>query len=140
MAKGKVYLSSYPDNPPDWYWVNGLHDACIVNVEYFEFPFDYNKFVGNKNSYDRNLMLLKINASGALYEQDIKEIKLFNFKIITNNIELQGRKKVWWLADRLTKKDGHYYLEIDLQDFDSFPEDFTFEIKFDRAEVVKQED
>ena len=137
MAKGKVYLSSYPDNPPDWYWVNGLHDACIVDVEYFEFPFDYNKFVGNKNSYDRNLMLLKINASGALYEQDIKEIKLFNFKIITNNIELQGRKKVWWLADRLTEKDGHYYLEIDLQDFDSYPEDFTFEIKFDRAEVIR---
>ena len=137
MAKGKVYTSSYPDNPPDWYWVNGLHDACIVDVEYFEFPFDYNKFVGNKNSYDRNLMLLKINASGALYEQDIKEIKLFNFKIITNIIELQGRKKVWWLADRLTEKDGHYYLEIDLQDFDSFPEDFTFEIKFDRAEVIR---
>ena len=137
MAKGKVYTSSYPDNPPDWYWVNGLHDACIVDVEYFEFPFDYNKFVGNKNSYDRNLMLLKINASGALYEQDIKEIKLFNFKIITNNIELQGRKKVWWLADRLTEKDGHYYLEIDLQDFDSFPEDFTFKIKFDRAEVIR---
>ena len=136
-GKGKVYLSSYPDNPPDWYWVNGLHDACIVNVEYFEFPFDYNKFVGNKNSYDRNLMLLKINTSGALYEQDIKEIKLFNFKIITNNIELQGRKKVWWLADRLTEKDGHHYLEIDLQDFDSFPEDFTFEIKFDRAEVIR---
>lgn len=137
MAKGKVYASSYPDNPPDWYWVNGLHDACIVNVEYFEFPFDYNKFVGNKNSYDRSLMLLKINASGALYEQDIKEIKFFNFKIITNNIELQGRNKVWWLADRLTEKDGHYYLEIDLQDFDSYPEDFTFEIKFDRAEVVR---
>ena len=137
MAKGKVYTSSYPDNPPDWYWVNGLHDACIVDVEYFEFPFDYNKFVGNKNSYDRNLMLLKINASGAQYEQDIKEIKLFNFKIITNNIELQGRKKVWWLADRLTEKDGHYYLEIDLQDFDSYPEDFTFEIKFDRAEVIR---
>ena len=137
MAKGKVYTSSYPDNPPDWYWVSGLHDACIVDVEYFEFPFDYNKFVGNKNSYDRNLMLLKINASGALYEQDIKEIKLFNFKIITNNIELQGRKKVWWLADRLTEKDGHYYLEIDLQDFDSYPEDFTFEIKFDRAEVIR---
>ena len=137
MAKGKVYTSSYPDNPPDWYWVNGLHDACIVDVEYFEFPFDYNKFVGNKNSYDRNLMLLKINASGALYEQDIKEIKLFNFKIITNNIELQGRKKVWWLADRLTEKDGHYYFEIDLQDFDSYPEDFTFEIKFDRAEVIR---
>ena len=82
-------------------------------------------------------MLLKINATGALYDQSVKEIKLFNFKILTKNIELQGRKKVWWLADRLTEKEGHYYLEIDLQDFDSFPEDFTFKIKFDRAEVVR---
>ena len=36
------------------------------------------------------------NASGALYDQSVKEIKLFNFKILTKNIELQG-KKVWWL-------------------------------------------
>lgn len=137
MAKGKIYTSSYPDNLPEWYWVNGLHDACIVNVEYFEFPFDYNKFVGNKNSYYKNLMVFKINASGALYDQTVKEIKLFNYKILTENIELQGRKKVWWLADRLTEKEGHYYLEIDLQDIDSFPQDFTFEIKFDRVEVVR---
>ena len=137
MAKGKVYISSYPDNPPNWYWVDGLHDACIESVECFEFPFDYNKYNGKKNSYDRNLMLLRINASSALFDQSVKEIKLFNFQILTKNIELQGRKMVWWLADRLTEKDGHYYLKIDLQDFDSSPEDFTFEIKFDRAEVVR---
>ena len=82
-------------------------------------------------------MLLKIDASGALYEQDIKEIGLFNFKIFSDHIELQGRNKVWWLTDRLTEKDGLYYLEIDLQDFDSEPEDFVFEIKFERAEVVR---
>ena len=96
MAKGKVYKSSYPDNPPDWYWVNGLHDACIVDAEYFEFPFDYNKFVENKNSYDRNLMLLKINASGALYEQEIKEIKLFNFKNISIFMLIFAICSLWW--------------------------------------------
>lgn len=133
----KLYMSSYPDNPPDWYWVKGLHDACIVNVECFEFPFDYHRFVGKKSSYDRNLMLLTIDASGALYEQGIKEIKLFNFKIMTNTIELQGRESIWWLADRLTEKDGRYDLEIDLQDLDSSPADFTFKIKFERAEVVR---
>ena len=137
MAKSNVYTSSYLDNPPDWYWVNGLHDACIESVECFEFPFDYNKFVENKNAYDRNLMLLRINASGALYDQSVKEIKLFNFRILTKNIELRGRKNVWWLADKLTEKDGLFSLEIDLQDFDSFPENFTFEIKFDREEVLR---
>lgn len=137
MAKGKVYISSYPNNPPDWYWVHGLHDACIVNVEFYEFPFDYNEFAKNKNSYERNLMVLRIDSSGALYDQTVKEIKLFNYKILSDNIALQGRKKIWWLADRLTEKEGNYYLEIDLQDFDSIPEDFTLEIKFDRAEVIR---
>ena len=47
MAKGKVYISNYPDNPPQWYWVSGLHDACIIGTESFEFPFDYNKFNGD---------------------------------------------------------------------------------------------
>lgn len=137
MTKGKIYTSEYPKKPPDWYWINGLHDACIVNVEYFEFPFDYNKFSGNKNSYDRNLMLLTINAADALYDQTVRAIKLFNFKIISKGVELQGREKIWWLADRLKEKDGHYVLEIDLQEFDSTPENFTFVIEFDRAEVER---
>ena len=36
MSKGKVYLSNYPDNPPEWYWVSGLHDACIIGTEYIQ--------------------------------------------------------------------------------------------------------
>ena len=38
MSKGKVYISNYPDNPPEWYWISGLHDACIIGTESFEFP------------------------------------------------------------------------------------------------------
>ena len=22
MSKGKVYISNYPDNPPEWYWIS----------------------------------------------------------------------------------------------------------------------
>ena len=44
MAKNRKYISHHPENSPDWYWTNGLHDAGIVEVESFEFPFDYNKF------------------------------------------------------------------------------------------------
>ncbi len=40
MAKSREYVSHYPDR----YWTTGLHDAGIVGVESFEFPFDYNKF------------------------------------------------------------------------------------------------
>ncbi len=138
MPKGNVYISKYPDNPPNWYWVSGLHDACIVSVETFELPFDYNRFVGKKNKYDRNLMSLKINANGAMFDNTVKEIRLFNYKVLTDHISLEGREKVWWLADRLVDYGDYYTLEIDLQDLDAFPENFTFKIKFERAEVDRK--
>ncbi len=137
MAKGGFYISNYPDNPPEWYWINGLHDACILDIEVYEFPFDYNKFVGEKNKNNRNLMALKINAKDALYDNTVNEIRFFNYKILTDRISLEGRKKVWWLADRLVDCGSYYTLEIDLQDFDSYPEDFTFKIEFERAEVAR---
>ena len=138
MTKGKIYMSSCPENPPEWYWASGLHDACIVGIETFEFPFDYSKFIGEKNKYNRNLMTLRVNAKDAIYDNSVKEIRLFNYKILTDDISLEGREKVWWLADRLVNHGDYYTLEIELQDFDSDPEDFTFKIKFERAEVDRK--
>ena len=135
MSKGRIYISSHPDNPPEWYWVSGLHDACIVGVESFEFPFDYNKFAGEKNKYNRNLFAIKINAKGALYDNTVKEIRFFNYKVLTDQITLIGRKKIWWMADKLVDYGDYYTLKIELQDFDSDPEDFTYKIKFESAEV-----
>ena len=135
MSKGRIYISSHPDNPPEWYWVSGLHDACIVGVETFEFPYDYNKFVGEKNKYNCNLFAIKINAKGALYDNTVKEIRFFNYKVLTDQITLIGREKIWWMADKLVDHGDYYTLEIELQDFDSYPEDFTYKIKFERAEV-----
>ncbi len=37
MAKSREYRSLYPENPPEWYWISGLHDAGFVGVESFEF-------------------------------------------------------------------------------------------------------
>ena len=135
MPRRKEYKSKYINNFPEWYWQRGLHDAAIVSVESFEFPFDYNKYVGEKNKLNRNLFVLKIDAEDALFDSDVKEIRLFNYKIISNTVRLENRKKIWWLSDRLTEENGNYFLEIDLQDFDSFPKEFTFKIKFERAEV-----
>ena len=137
MAKIREYMSHHPDIPPEWYWINGLHDAGITGVEAYAFPFDYNKFVGGKSKYNRNLLVLKINAKSALYDNSVEEICLYNYKILTPDVSLENRKTIWWLADRLSKQDNHYILEIDLQDFDSYPENFTFKIKFERAEVKR---
>ena len=135
MSFGKVYYSDYPANPPEWYWIHRLHDACIVCVESFEFPYDYGKFVGQKHKNIRNLLSLKIDAEGAMFDTKVKEIRFFNYNVLSDNISLEGRNKVWWLADRLIDHGDSFTLEIDLQDFDSDPEEFTFEIEFERAEV-----
>lgn len=135
MAKVKNYTSDYPDNAPEWYWVNGLHDACIKDADMLEFPFDYKKFISENNRYTRNILTLKINAGNALYDRRVKEIRFFNYKILSDDISLDGRKEIWWMADRLTDHGDYYTLEIDLQDFSSYPEDFTIKIKFERAEV-----
>ena len=135
MSFGKVYYSDYPDNPPSWYWIHRLHDACIVHVESFEFPFDYNKFVGPKCKYNRNLLILKIDAKSAMFDTKVKEIRFFNCKILSESMELTGRKKIWWLADKLTEVNGRYELDILLEDVDSYPEQFHFKLRFDRAET-----
>ena len=77
MEKGKIFQTEYPENPPDWYWKSGLHDAFIIGVETYEFPFDYNKYAVQKNQYDRNMLLLKIDAKGAMFDFRIKEIRFF---------------------------------------------------------------
>ncbi|MBQ5832225.1 MAG: hypothetical protein IIW43_01990 [Selenomonadales bacterium] len=138
MAKSREYMSHYPENPPEWYWINGLHDAGIIGVEVYEFPFDYNKFVGEKSKYDRNLLILKINSKNALYDNSVEEIHFYNYMILSSDISLEHRKTIWWLADRLTVNENHYIIEIDLQDFDAYPEDFTFKIKFEKAEVKRK--
>ena len=138
VKKSNVYRSNYPDNYPEWYWVSGLHDACIVGVESLEFPFDYTKFVREKEDYNRNLITLKIDAKGAIYDNTVKEIRLFNYEVLSADISLEGRKQIWWLADRLVDHGDYYTLEMDLQDFDSDPEEFIFKIKFERAEVDRK--
>ena len=138
MKKSNVYRSNYPDNYPEWYWVSGLHDACIVGVESLEFPFGYTKFVREKEDYNRNLITLKIDAKGAIYDNTVKEIRLFNYEVLSADISLEGRKQIWWLADRLVDHGDYYTLEMDLQDFDSDPEEFIFKIKFERAEVDRK--
>lgn len=135
MRKNNAYPSPTSIPLPDWYWICGLHDACITGVDAFDFPFDYNRYAGEKNSAHRNLLSLQIDSSGAICDTKVKEMRFFNYQVLTEGITLSGRKQVWWLSDRLTEISGYYILEIDLQDFDSFPQEFTFKIKFECAEV-----
>ena len=136
MAKRTVQ-THYPENPPDWYWVKGLHDAHITLAEVFEFPFDYNRFTREKNSYDRSCLTLTVDASGAMFDTSVKVIRLYNYKYLSPDATLEGHGTLWWIGDRLTVRDGRFELEIDLYDGEAFPKEFTVGIRFDRAEVER---
>lgn len=93
MKQGNIYTSSFPSDPPAWYWVRSLHDACITGVEALEFPFDYSRFIKEATNYTRNLFTLKIDSSGALFDTSIKEILLYNYKILSKDISLENKKR-----------------------------------------------
>ena len=143
MAKVREFYTEYPENPPDWYWENGLHDACIVGVDTYEFPFDYNKYTAEKNKYDRNMLSLRIDAKGALYDSRVKEIRFYNYKLLPESVDLTSiepseKSKVWWLADQLTEKSGKYELNILLEICVPHQKQFHLKLGFDRAEVNRK--
>lgn len=45
---------------------------------------------------------------------------------------------IWWLADSLKQTDKEFLLQIDMEDLDAKPRDFTYTIKFERAEVDRK--
>ena len=119
------------DITPEWYWVKGLHDARVTGAEAYEIPFNYNKYIEENGKTDRSVFILSVDAKGAIYDSDVKEIRLYNYKILSNN-ELVINDGIWWMGDSLTEENGSFVLEIE---FYNYAELFTFKIKFERAEV-----
>ena len=143
MAKGRIFYTEYPENPPEWYWESGLHDACIIGVETYEFPFDYSKYTAEKNKYDRNMLSLRIDAKGALYDSRVKEIRFYNYKLLAESVDLASlepseKNKVWWLADQLTEQNEKYELDILLEICVPHQKQFHLRLRFDRAEVDRK--
>ena len=143
MEKDRIFYTEYPENPPDWYWNNGLHDASIIGVDTYEFPFDYDKYTAKKNKYDRNVLSLKIDAKGALYDSRVKEIRFYNYKLLPESVDLMSlepseKNKVWWLADQLTEQNEKYELDILLEICVPHQRQFHLKLRFDRAEVDRK--
>ena len=111
---------------PDWYWKKGLHDAQILYTEELQLPYDYINRVSECTAFR-----FYINSRKAIFENKIKSITLYNYKIFSESYDL---KNVYWLSDILTKQSSGYVLEIlfySLEDRD----EFTFMISFETAEI-----
>lgn len=115
---------------PSWYWSAGLHDAKITHIGELTLPYDYKQ----KNPV-RNCLILYINSRGAMFDTKVKEIHLYNYKILSLAAEIEGS---WWLSDSLSEENGKYVLTLFLQNPKTFPEEFTFTVRFEKAEVIRK--
>ena len=125
---------------PEWYWHAGMHDSAITDIEIFEFPFDDGKFRKEKRKDDRNMLKLTIDTEASLGDPDVREIHFYNFKILSPYRKLRKGSEFWWLSDTLKGSEGHFSLEIKLQNFDEQPQDFTFKIEFERSVVMRSQE
>jgi hypothetical protein len=123
MKEGKVFMSKkgredavkkleeYYAQFPDWYWKFGLHDAVILSVSELQLIPDYKE---KRPKY--NCLEIELDSTNALYERDIKTIRLYNYKIKTPDMDINSIDKPWWMGDTIKKLDKkRYLLEVEIE-------------------------
>lgn len=127
----KEYINTQ-DSLPDWYWKNGLHDALIKSVNEIQRP-DKRLRAG-----DRNLLEIKLDCSGAMFERDIKEIDFYNYSVTSGNYKslFNVSSDCWWLEDAPSAlADGRYSLRLVVTKTDD--ERIIFDIEFDKIKTIR---
>lgn len=116
---------------PKWYWKRGLHDARILSAESLDLSYEYTV---EKSYY--NCFAFKLNGEDAMFEQDITEIRLYNFKILSSPFDISELQMGWWIADELSKNNGWYRLNLEYENKKCKPRKIS--ISFETAEVIRK--
>lgn len=118
-----------------WYWEHGLHDAKILSASALELEPDWKALTLRYNCLE-----LALDASGAMFDQKVQKITLYNYKLLTPDFDLGNLSGAWWFGDTLTvEADGKYRLELHYQVPGShYARDYTVEIRFSEAEVERK--
>jgi hypothetical protein len=104
-------LEEYYAQFPDWYWKYGLHDAAILSISELQLAPNY-----KEKTPKYNCLEIELDCKNALYEQNIKTIRLYNYKIKTPDIDINSIDKPWWMGDTIKKLDKkRYLLEVEIE-------------------------
>jgi len=122
---------SESNSSPSWYWNKGLHDAEITHIDEIVLPYDYTQ----KNPI-RNCLIIFLNSKNALFDTSVKEIRLYNYKLISPDNKSFCADS-WWIADRLTEENGKYILTVSLQNAGSLIKKFNLTVRFEKADVIR---
>ena len=117
---------------PEWYWRGGLHDAQIIGVDAVVLDYDW-----TLPNPDRNYLLLRLDASNAMFDVRAKEIRVYNYKVLSTDVALEDLPESWWKWDKLSEENGKYILDIYAEKFRPRRQRLSFRIRFDRAEVIR---
>lgn len=111
---------------PDWYWSAGLHDAKIISVTETQSP---------RNPEERQL-IIKLDGDWAIYERDIREIRLLGCRIKTKDFNLATMQGGFWLWDELTLRGDRFHMELEYDTAKCKTRHVT--LTFDSAEVIRR--
>ena len=133
MKKKELSVSNDKPKLPKWYWNRGLHDAKIVRIEKLELPYDYKQRIPTRNCF-----VVHIGSKQAMFDTSVREIRLFNYKILTADLSSPDIEGSYWITDQLTEENGKYDLQVELHNCGrSGSYNFLFKIRFERAEIIR---
>lgn len=113
------------------FWKRGLHDAKILSISEVLLEPDW-----KARRPQRNCLEIELDCRGALYEEDISKVLLYNYKVKRKDFDFGDLGKAWWLGDRLTPMPGNrFLLEIAITTEEGREEEFA--VEFEDLEVVR---
>jgi len=133
MKKNDLSVSDEKPRLPEWYWNRGLHDAKIVRIEKLELPYDYKQRIPTRNCF-----VVHIDSKQSMFDTSVREIRLFNYKILTADLPTSDIEGTHWITDQLTEENGKYVLQVELQNSGKKSRyNFLFKIRFESAEIIR---
>ncbi|MBQ9544802.1 MAG: hypothetical protein IJV00_06730 [Clostridia bacterium] len=115
---------------PEWYWTGSLHDAKLISLEELIIGRDWRH--GKEGG---NCLVLTLDPRGAR-ERDVKEIRLYGYRILAADRAVKDFAGSWWYCDSLREEDGGFVLRITFQDLDG--DKFDLAVGFKRAEADRK--
>ena len=133
MEKNDLSVSEEKPKLPEWYWNRGLHDAKIVRIEKLELPYDY-----KQRTPTRNCFVFHMDSKQAMFDTSVREIRLFNYKILTAELSSPDIEGTYWITDQLTEENGKYVLQVELRNCGrNSTYNFILKIRFESAEIIR---
>ena len=79
-----------------------------------------------------------MDSKQAMFDTSVREIRLFNYKILTAELSPPDIEGTYWITDQLTEENGKYVLQVELRNCGrNSTYNFILKIRFESAEIIR---